>query len=218
VVLEKLHPAAFTSLVHDRLRALGWDHGEPIALAGASLGAAIAMRYTRDHPGRVERLTLVAPAGLSEPWFHPTNYAGRLSAALVAALPTALTTSWPLNGKLHLVETTPSYGLMEAEVVALARSLGRQLSVYTAGLDIVHSPHSTFWRGLGEAHGCSYTKFALASHWALCLGLFEAGFHKEERLWHEPRAPRERAQDEAPPQRRRYDAGSGLRAAARSRL
>lgn len=41
------------------LDALGWDR---VAVGGASMGAAIALRLAVDHPERVSRLALVAPA------------------------------------------------------------------------------------------------------------------------------------------------------------
>lgn len=183
---ELMTPVVLVRMVSERIAALGWDRGAPIVLAGASLGAAVAMRYARDHPGRVERLTLVAPAGLSEPWWHPTRYAGGLVGALLAAAPACLTEGWPLNGKLHLIATTPCYGLAEEEVSALASSLGSRLVVIAAGLDVVHSPHRDFWRALAAEHCTQFSVVERSSHWWVCLHLFELGLHLQEPLWHDP--------------------------------
>lgn len=183
---DLMTPEVLVQMISKRIAALGWDRGAPIALAGASLGAAVAMLYARDHPGRVGRLTLVAPAGLPEPWWHPTRYAGRLAGALLAAAPACLTEGWPLHCKLHLITTTPTYGMAQEEVVALATALGTRLTVIVAGLDVVHSPHTGFWRALAAEHRTQFSVVGFTSHWALCVGLFQQGLHRREALWHEP--------------------------------
>lgn len=142
VSIDLMTPEALARMVSVRVAALGWDRGAPIALAGASLGAAVAMRYARDHPGRVVRLTLVAPAGLPEPWWHPTRYAGRFAGALLAAAPTFITEGW-LKGKLHLVPHTPTYGMAEGEVVALARCARHPPAQRTLGRNLDFSPIET---------------------------------------------------------------------------
>ncbi|MCE2392794.1 MAG: alpha/beta fold hydrolase [Proteobacteria bacterium] len=43
----------------DALDALGWERA---AVGGLSMGASVALRLALDHPGRVERLLLAAPA------------------------------------------------------------------------------------------------------------------------------------------------------------
>lgn len=53
--------AGFVQFVHDFLQALGIDRA---SVAGHSLGGAIALQFTLTYPQMVDRLALVAPAGL----------------------------------------------------------------------------------------------------------------------------------------------------------
>ena len=80
-------PAGWTELLEERLAAIGWDHGPRIVLGGCSLGAAISMRYVAAHPHRVNRLVLVAPAGLPEPFFMPCHPVGAIARGIVSMLP-----------------------------------------------------------------------------------------------------------------------------------
>lgn len=76
--VDRMCPAGFQDLVAERIAAIGWDVGERLSIAGASLGAAIAMRYATAHPERVARLALIAPAGMDEPFYMPANHVSLL--------------------------------------------------------------------------------------------------------------------------------------------
>ncbi len=95
---------SYTRLVEECCARCGWDSGPPLCLAGASLGAAVALRFTRDHPTRVARLTLVVPAGLPEPWYMPAHWLSRIALALADAAPRAVSLSWPV-ALLHAIRT-----------------------------------------------------------------------------------------------------------------
>lgn len=99
-------PAGWTQLVQERVAAVGWDRGAPVVMGGCSLGAAVAMRYLMANPGRVQRLVLVAPAGLPEPAYMPCHPVRAAARALVAAAPDSA--RW--LDVLRVILTTPEYG------------------------------------------------------------------------------------------------------------
>ena len=82
-------PAGWTQLLQERLAAIGWDRGRSLVLGGCSLGAAICMRYATAHPDRVQRLVLVAPAGVPEPAYMPCYPVRSAARALLGAVPDA---------------------------------------------------------------------------------------------------------------------------------
>ena len=163
------------------LAAVGWAHGPPLALAGCSLGGVLALKYACAHPARVARLTLVAPAGLSEPaWNLPFHVLSRL----VGSLPHKLA---------ELCRQTPTYGVSEEEVVAMAERLRPEggLRVVVAGCDLVHTPHEAFWTSLVPPSNFSLHR--LTSHWWLCSHLFGLRLHEEPGCWERSAAqPRSR--------------------------
>lgn len=176
---ERTHFCAVSQL-ETLLETVQWCHGAPITLAGCSLGAAVAMRFAHHKPPRVGRLLLVAPAGLPEPFFMPASVTAVCARNAMSLVPeSAVAESWPLRN-LRLVADTPSYGLGEAAVRALARRL--PLSVVLAGLDLVHSPHSEFWRK--ELPKERIVTLSGASHWWTCTNLFEIGLHRKAEHWH----------------------------------
>ncbi len=162
------------------LEAVGWSDGPPMTIAGCSLGAAVAMRLAHRQPMRIGRLLLVAPAGLPEPFFMPASVTAICARNAVSLLPrSAVASSWPLRN-LRLVADTPAYGLGVAAVRALARMV--PLTVVLAGFDLVHSPHSQFWKG--ELPRERLITLSGASHWWACTHLFEIGLHKKAAIWH----------------------------------
>ena len=48
---------------------VGWTE-EKLVFAGISMGGAVTQAYCLAHPSNVDRIVLVAAAGLSEPWFR----------------------------------------------------------------------------------------------------------------------------------------------------
>lgn len=178
---DVMSPKAWTDLLCDRLQAVGWDHGQQIVLSGASLGAAVAMRYACAHPDRVARLNLIAPAGLPEPFYMPCHTLWEFPRAICALLPKS---TW-LN-LLYVTLETPEYGVDIEEVLKLTKG-GLRLTVFAAGCDFVHSSHHAFWRGAadGSAGRIRFTYLPGRTHWGVCAGLYELGLHREEAMWHD---------------------------------
>ena len=159
-------PAGYCALLADRLQALGWHHGPKFALAGCSMGAAVAMRFACAHPGRISRLTLVAPPGLPEPWYMPCHPVRELTKLVCALSP--LGDGGPRSraaSLLRVIRTTPTYGVEPDKVIALAEGAaasvqgaaadategnGCFVTVLAAQLDLVHSPHAQFWRAAAK--------------------------------------------------------------------
>jgi pimeloyl-ACP methyl ester carboxylesterase len=184
-----MSPASYVELLEKRLAAVGWDCGPPLMLAGVSLGAAVAARFTARHPERVARLTLVCPPGLPEPWWMPCHAARKLAKAVVAAAP-AEAASVHL---LRVIRTTPDYDVPVDELLARAARGALRLTVYLAGFDIIHSPHLATWRAhvtrcSGAAGGGALRVVYLPyrTHWGVAEGLYALGLHRDEALWHEP--------------------------------
>lgn len=151
--------------------SVGWECGPPLAVAGVSLGAALAMRFAVARPERVARLTLVAPAGLHEP---ACNVAFHVVAPLVGMLPHPLA---------HLTRGTPTYGLTIDGITALAGRLGPDgaMHVVVGGCDLVHTPHVAFWGSLLPPHGVRLLPWT--SHWWLCTHLHALRLHERPQCW-----------------------------------
>ena len=188
----------YVALVSDRLAAIGWDSGPPISMAGCSMGAAVAARYAAAHSGRVARLTLITPPGLPEPWYMPCHPVRILAKAVVAAAPAQSS----LVHKLRVIRTTPEYGVPLDALFELVERGALRLTVYLAGLDIVHSPHLAYWRAAEArvntnratssadpasvpAAGMRVVYLPGRAHWGVCSGLHALGLHRDETLWHD---------------------------------
>ena len=208
---EAMSLEGFTALVASRIAAIGWDEGEPLSLAGCSLGAATAARYAASRPERVARLTLVTPPGLPEPWYMPCHPVRELAKAICSVASDDLR----LIDLLRVIRTTPGYGVPVARLLALVERGALRLTVYVAQRDVVHSPHEAFWRaaearcnagGYGAAASsgdatpreparCSPRAEDMrmrvvflpgATHWGVCHRLDKLGLEAEEALWHAP--------------------------------
>lgn len=116
---EDMHVDALVSELRRILVRVGWAGGaaarRPLTIGGCSLGGAVSMKYVTAHPGEVERLVLVAPAGFDEPWHRVSVHAGRLTAAAITSATRrvrALRHVLPHGLRAHarLVSETPRYG------------------------------------------------------------------------------------------------------------
>lgn len=187
---ERMSPFGFVELLCRRLAAIGWDGGARLTLCGCSFGAGVAMRYACANPSRVARLTLVVPPGLEEPWYMPCHFTRELAKVLCALAPHS---RW--LDLLRMIRTTPIYGIDMPRLVALAAAGTFNVFVYGAELDVVHAPHSEFWRA--AEHRCNgFLRYELLkgrTHWGCCDNLYHLGLHNDEALWHDPRAREPRA-------------------------
>lgn len=178
-----MSPDAWTAQLERALADVGWDEGERVALAGVSLGAAVAMRYTCAHPERVGRLTVVAPPGLEESWYWPGHIVRILAVALCAAAPAAR-----LLDLLRVIRTTPGYGVRVPRLIELAAQKHIKIKVFTGGCDIVHTPHERYWRAAEARYGHGVLRYELLpgrTHWGLAEGLYGLDLHHQGALWHE---------------------------------
>jgi pimeloyl-ACP methyl ester carboxylesterase len=108
---------AQVKMVVDRV---GWQH-KKLTIGGISMGGAVTQMYSLRYPESVERIVLVAAAGLSESKFNLASMSTHLwKAALSAA--DSLETSFPMSVQLfarmpfhqflshaNLVKDTPEY-------------------------------------------------------------------------------------------------------------
>ena len=192
-----MSPEGWMAQLCERLAAIGWDHGQQLVLAGASLGAAVAMQYTCAHPSRVARLNLIAPAGLPEPFWHGSHTVWIIPRAVcgfVDELPhRAQSLVRAVTDLFQVTRTSPEYGVDIAKVLRLIegdaegkRGHGLHLTVYAAGWDVVHSPHRAFWESAAKPSGgrVRYRYLPRATHWGVCARLYELGLHKDEEMWH----------------------------------
>jgi len=164
-----MSPDGWLEALDEILTQIGWDSGPPFALAGCSLGGALAMRYAAHRPKRVARLTLVAPAGLPEPmWNAPFH----LASGFVCRIPHPI---------FNITKTSPGYGLTPDAIASVAKRLGPAMRVVVAAYDLVHTPHVAFWsRVLPEK---SVTLLPRTTHWWACTHLFGLLLHDEPRCW-----------------------------------
>ncbi len=121
---------------------------EPVELVGHSLGGAIATRVARRAPGRVARLTLLAPAGLDRAIdvdFIRSIVGVRSSGALSHLLRRLVVRPAPTTtAQLDSLAATLARGRLAALAEALVDATGQQIDI-TADLRALSIPVRIIW-------------------------------------------------------------------------